>query len=546
MAAEIEVLVVGGGPVGLSCGLQLARAGVRTLLVERRPTLSQHPKAVGIHARTMEVFRGWGVADAIRTAGVPAERALGFGWLTRMTGFELGAIMLADDVERLMEFAQQCPEAPCFSSQTAVEPILLDAAQAHPSFEARFAAEATAVEQDDDGVVVTVRGQPVRARYVIAAEGVRSRLRELCGITETAGAPYGASINVYFRAPEISRYTKGRPFLLWWIVNRDTQGAFWPTGPDDRWIYNFSAAPGKEYREELCADLVRKAVGADDLDVDILSVLRWEHEQAVADRWRAGRVFLAGDSAHRFPPHGGFGMNSGIQDSTNLAWKLVAVLRWGAADELLDTYEAERKPVAEFNAEQCELNTKKMAETGWLMPDPAELAAVEEPEGAALRQRIAEAVPKQREQFFSQGQQFGYLYESAAVVPDGRPPERSTVAEYRETAAPGARAPHLWLEEGERSTIDLLDGGFVLLAGRAGAEWLDGARDLSIELGVPITTQVVDTAGAERYGIEDDGAVLVRPDGHVGFRARSSADAPLDELGRALDRILGLGERVSA
>ncbi len=567
MSHDVEVLIVGAGPVGLSTALQLGAEGVDTLVVERRSTLSRHPKAAGVHARTMEIFRQMGLADRIRAAGLPPGEALGFAWMTRVDGIELGSIMLADDAERLAEYAQQSPEAPCFIPQDKLEPILAEALAEHPSVELRFATEAVALDQDDTGVTVTLRERGdaserrVRARYVVAADGVRSRVRSLLGITETAAEPYGESVNVYFASEQLDALRRGRPYLLWWVVNADTQGAFWPVSHAHRWIYNFEgdvSLPDEHFDEELCTGLIRKAAGVDDLAIEILSILRWQHEQAVADRWRVGRVLLVGDAAHRFPPHGGFGMNSGVQDSANLAWKLAAVLRGRAGDALLDSYELERKPVAELNARQCTLNTKKMEETGWLMPDPSELAAIEEPEGAPLRERIAAAIPKQREQFFSQGQQFGALYASPAVIDDGREPVRSTVGEYRMTSTPGARSPHRWVTDADgarRSTIDLPQGGFVLLTGADGGAWLDAAAEVAPRHGVRLAAYRVAADGDLRpedgaafeaaFEVAADGAVLVRPDGHVGFRSAALPDDPADALDEALGRILASADHVA-
>jgi hypothetical protein len=261
-------------------------------------------------------------------------------------------------------------------------------------------------------------------------------------------------------------------------------------------------------------------------------------------------VFLAGDAAHRFPPHGGFGLNSGVQDTANLAWKLVAVLRGQAGDALLDSYEAERKPVAELNAEQVTVNTRRLQETGWLS-DRFDLGAIERPEGAELRAAIADAVPRQREQFHSLGQQFGMIYESSAVVPDGRPPVRSTIADYRMTSTPGARAPQVWLTaaDGRRlQTLDLIDGGFTLLAGSDGDGWMAAAATLRSMRDLPLSAYRVAEDGdlcftdsgsfGQSFEVERGGAVLIRPDGHVGFRARARPGDPAEALSKALTRIL--------
>jgi len=356
---------------------------------------------------------------------------------------------------------------------------------------------------------------------------------------------------------------------MYWVINPDTQGCFvWPD-VKDVWLYNFEPPPGEDpagYTPERCAEIICRAIGAPDLPLEIDAIVTWQYGHAVTDTWRSDRVFLIGDAAHRFPPHGGFGVNSGVGDVSNLAWKLVAALRWGAGDKLLDTYEKERKPVAEQNAHQSMLNTQRMQETGWLMPDPSVLDVIERPEGQALRETIAAAIPKQRERFFSHGQQFGYIYRSDAVIADGTEPEISSVSEYRPTAHPGARAPHLWLvnAQGEEySTIDLYSGAFILFAGAdEGVTWQDAAMRVAETSDVPISAFLFSQAAAggrsetlqqkpgeatwhSVFGITPSGALLIRPDGHILFRCPQLPASPVDELKQAIRHMLnkdGTGE----
>ncbi|MEY2476978.1 MAG: hypothetical protein QOG87_2293 [Actinomycetota bacterium] len=544
--------MVGGGPVGLSMALQLGRAGIRTLLVERRAGTSTHPRAFGIHGRTMEIFRQWGIAKEVRARGIPHERTRGVAWFTRLTGEELGRVMLADEAPA---DPGPGPEPPCFCPQPTYEGVLLDAVRREEHVAVEFRCEARAISQSDDGVEVTVHhldddaAEQVRARYVVAADGLASTLRTLLGIGESGTPAFGHTVNVQVRA-DLERYARDKPFVLMWIVNGDTQGTLAPAGADfTRWTYNFAGEPGAIYPDEHVIEQVRQAVGDPELDVEVLKVLPWTYDQAVAEHWRAGRVFLVGDAAHRFPPHGGFGMNSGIQDAQNLAWKLREVLRGGAGDTLLDTYEAERKPVAEFNGRQSLHNTESMKKTGWRMPDPAELSRIELPnEGRDIRARIAAGVPGQRDHFRSEGQQYGVIYTSDAVVDDGTVAEVSSVTDYRATGHPGARAPHVWLTRpyGEvLSTIDLWDGGFVLLSS-GDSRWEAAARTVSAD-GPPISVHAIGPDADLRdttcpwtslYGVGEGGAVLVRPDGHVGARF---SDLPKDaaaQLVSALRHIL--------
>jgi len=565
-AEEVDVIVIGAGPVGCACAMQLGRAGRSTALFERRSGLSRHPKAGGIHARTMEIFRRWGLAENIRAVGrgfsQPGASPTAFTWLTRLSGFELGRIDFGTQADREL-WATYSPEGPCFCGQDLYEPILFDALARHPSVRAQFGKRATISTLTDDGVEVEVSDEEtgrlerrVRARYLIAADGVRSPTRHALGVGESGFGAFGNSVNVQFRA-DLEQHRAGRQYGLFWIVNPDTQGALSWRRQANRWSYNFEAAPGEDpeaYTEDRCRDIIRRAAGDPTVDIEILSILHWKHDQAVTDKWRVGRAFFVGDSAHRFPPHGGFGMNSGVQDSANLIWKLDLVLSGAASDPLLDTYEDERKPVAEFNGEQCLENTRRMEETGWLLHDTTHLAAIEEktPHGEAVRKRIAAAIPQQREQFYSQGQQFGTIYRSAAVILDGTEPELSTVSLYRATGHPGARAPHLWLRDRDGrdlSTIDLFYDGFVILAGPDGREWARAAAEIAAEGAIRVEAYLIGAGGdylerpgersfTEVYGVDHDGAVLVRPDGHIAFRSKRLPGNAASTLSEAIGRLL--------
>jgi putative polyketide hydroxylase len=553
-----EVIVIGAGPVGLVSALQLGRAGIKTLVLERRGTFSVHPKAAGIHARTMEIYRQLGLSDSIRRNSVNYRGTFSVGWMTRLNGIELGNITVGATREELDLFESWSPEMLAFCSQDIYEPLFAEALEQYPSVELRMGCAANRIEQDNDSVTVWYAGEGgegmARACYVVAADGVRSPTRKLLGITETGLTPFGDSINVVFNA-DLETHRAGREYGLFWIVNAQTQGAFGWRQRGHLWSYNFEASVGEDpasYTPDRCAEIIRAAAGVSDVEIGIVSILHWKHDQSVTDRWRAGRVFLAGDAAHRFPPHGGFGMNSGVQDSHNLIWKLVGRLRWGAGDHLLDSYERERKPVAQRNGAQCVLNTRRMAATGWMQKGSAALAAIETPEGTELRERIRGAIAAQHEQFFSQGQQFGQLYSSAALIDDGTPIDESTVSVYRPTGRPGARAPHMWLEgaNGRRSTIDLSRGGFALLAARDGEPWLVAAAGAVEATNVPLAAfwigspeclqRPVDPCWEDVVGVGPQGAILVRPDGYVGARWRALPDNPQSALNTALAKILDL------
>lgn len=551
-----EVLIVGGGPVGLALGLQFAKAGIRALVVERRSRLSRHPKANGIFSRTMEAFRQWGIGEQVADIALPPEQCLGFVWLTRMTGMELGRIMFAENLQGLRsEYARHSPEIPRFAPQDRIEELLAAEIGKHAAVELRLGTKAVAVEEDEGGVSVTLERSDesrysVRAQYVVGADGSRSSVKALLGIREEAALPWGKSVNIYFESPAFDRLRRGRPYQLWWVVNADVRGAFWPVSHPYRWIFTPEGVPGADdgyYSPEVCADLVRKGAG-EDVELTILSSMVWHHEMAIARQWRVGRVFLAGDAAHRFPPHGGFGMNSGIQDAQNLGWKLIAVLRGRAGEGLLESYEAERKPVAEANAAQTVRNTELIKETGWFNPSASELEIIEAPSGQSVRDCIGAAVTRQRASVYSHGQQFGAIYASNAVVGDGTTPLCSSVEEYIESASPGARAPHLWVERGgiRSSIIDLFRmDRLVLCTSDESDLWRKAV------VGLPVDLPVV-SVGGERceyqsdtfrsvYGIDASGALLIRPDGHVAWRCARVGRDPTGDLNAVVSRVLARG-----
>jgi len=557
MSDNPEVLIIGGGPVGLSAALSLGRAGITCLVLERRTEFSRYPKANGVHARTMEIFREWGVAKPIKalTAGMPDEITI--AWMTRLNGIELGQLVLGETDEVSHVLDAQSPEQMSTVGQHMFEPVLAKVAGDLDSVTIRLGCEVIDFTYGEASVTATYTDQTgarctVVAQYVIGADGIRSVARRTLGIGEHGEASLGTAINVQFDA-DLESLLGGRRSPIIWIINADTQGAFIRDSPT-RWRYNFEIPPGADLdtvTQDRCEREVADAIG-EVVPLKIHHIWSWGHDQAVTDTWHEGRVFLAGDAAHHFPPHGGFGMNSGIQDVHNLVWKLIAKLRWGAGDGLLDSYEVERLPVAEFNGEKMMENTRQMEKTGFLSQDKSLLSVIETDAGEHVRRAIAEGIPAQRDQLASQGQQFGYQYSSAAIVPDGTEMVVSGVAEYRPTARPGARAPHSWVRfRGERiSTIDVYDGGFVLLTGPDNAGWVMAADQVRAELAVPVKVfglgadlapvdELIDDL-LKRYGLDPSGALLIRPDGFVGFRSNNRTDDEQKALSGALSQILDL------
>jgi 2-polyprenyl-6-methoxyphenol hydroxylase-like FAD-dependent oxidoreductase len=532
---DVPVLISGGGPVGLAASLLLSQHGVRSLLVERHPGTALTPKARGINARTMEVFRQCGIDAAVRAAGL-AEGGTGLiVWTETLAGREIERRVPGRAIAKNMAVT---PVKNCLCAQDDLEPVIRRYAEAAGLGELRFNTEMTSFSQKGDAVTgiltdrTTGEETPFTARYLISAEGAQSRVRRALGVKMIGEEKVYDSVNILFHA-DLTQWVKDRPAALYFVEQEDLRATFLTINGRDRWgflIHSSSKFGWKpeDFTPEFCASLIRKGVGLPDIPVTVLGVNPWEASAIVADRYRVGNVFLSGDAAHEMPPTGGFGLNTGVQDVHNLAWKIAAVLRGNADEALLDSYHDERQPLAEITTTNALANAMSMGRT----------------------ERQSGVLPR-REFLAEQGLIFGASYESTAVVPDGTPPAAidDPVTEYLPSARPGSRAPHVWLKRGNEpiSTVDLIGPHFVLLAGADGAAWQRAAQAAGPSW-PPLISHVIGSDGEVgdpdgkwqlAYGIDADGAVLVRPDGYVAWRSRSGASNPQAALRAAFDSLLG-------
>jgi 2-polyprenyl-6-methoxyphenol hydroxylase-like FAD-dependent oxidoreductase len=529
---DVPVLIVGGGPVGMLMSILLAEQGVDNLVIDRRRDVQSAPAAHVVNARTFEICRSVGIdADRLTRASQRPEDGAWARWVTTLTGDELGCLPF-ERLEQPDSLDDVTPTPLRNLSQHRFEPILREHAAQLAGSTACFATEW--VSATDDGTTFhsigrdTVSGQTstITSRYLIGADGAGSPVRRWCGIEMDGPHRLSSIIAIHVRA-DLRHLVADRPATLYWLTDPDSRGVFVAHDIDGTWVYMHPYDPDLESPDDFtvdrCACLFARAVGPEmtPRNVDIVGISPWTMTCQIAAHYRRGRCYLVGDAAHRFPPTGGLGLNTGVADAQNLAWKLAAVEHGWAAPNLLDTYEQERRPVAEHNAEESLRNAVQLLDVFTAIDDGGDVHG---------------AIDAQIGHFDTLGLQLGFVYEgSDAVVGDGTAARTADdpVHDYLPTTHPGARLPHAWVErDGSRiSTLDLVHPGrFVLLT--ESREWIDAAE--AVRDVVPLDTawfgvDVHDPTGAwrPRSGVGLDGAVLVRPDQHVAWRATTlPADAP--------------------
>jgi 2,4-dichlorophenol 6-monooxygenase len=556
---EVPVLVVGAGPAGMMSALLLASSGVPCRVVERRTGPQRAPAAHVVNARSFEICRAAGLDMAALEAASarPADAGLVL-WMTRLAGEELGRLPFEQQGDDVLD---STPTPLRNLSQHRFEPLLLERLRKEVGAEVCYGHEWEEAEQDAEGITSRVRDRKsgaryeLRSRWLLAADGAGSRVRSWLGIQPLGPDRIQSFVMIHFAA-NLRPLVAERPGVIYWISDPEASGCLVAHDIDSTWVFMHAFDPDREraedYTDEVCAELVRRALGTRAVEPRVLTVSTWTMTAQVAERYRSGRVFLVGDSAHRFPPTGGLGLNTGVQDAHNLAWKLSAVASGWAPESLLDSYEIERRPVAEENARQSLRNAAKLLEVAQALGLSQDRQASRARHAEVLsdpagRERVRAAIESQAEHFDMLGLQLGFAYEAGAVVPDGseRVVPANPVRDFLPSARPGARAPHAWLERRGRriSSLDLFAyDAFTLVAGPEGGSWTEAAAAVdAVPLRrVRIGRDVEDPDGRwmTLLGIEADGALLVRPDQHVAWRSRRGSHDPYGALLRALLRII--------
>ncbi|MGO1835229.1 MAG: FAD-dependent oxidoreductase [Actinomycetaceae bacterium] len=575
-----DVLVIGSGPAGSSAALFLADAGVDVLVLTKYRWTANTPRAHITNQRTVEIMRDMGLEDEIKKQATPHELMGNTAFCTSIAGEEFGRVQAwGTRPDREADYVQASPSLNCDLPQTYFEPILVSAAAARGA-RFRFDTEYLSLVQDDSGVTATVRDRRsghtyrVRARYVIGADGGRSSIAEQLGVPIKGQMDIAGSMNIVCHM-DLTELVGHRPSVLYWVLRPGATiggiglGLVRMVRPWNEWLITWGYdinQPPPDLTEDGAIEIVRDLVGVPDLPVTIRSLSLWGNNKAWATTNTVGRVFIAGDAAHRHPPSNGLGSNTSVGDSYNLAWKIAAVLKGQAGEGLLATYQDERAPVGE----QIVLRANKsIEEFGEILEalgvsegqSVAEMEATIESrkeateEGARRRKALREALRRKDYEFNAHGVELGQRYRSSAVVPDGTPEpvyERDPELYYHPTTWPGARLPHAWLGEDGRkvSTHDVCGKGrFTLLTSIGGEAWVRAATEVGPELGLDLGAHVI--GPGRRYtdlfddwarlsGVADDGVVLVRPDMHVAWRSERVTDDPAGDLRRVLREVLAL------
>jgi 2-polyprenyl-6-methoxyphenol hydroxylase-like FAD-dependent oxidoreductase len=544
MTQSTPVLVVGGGPIGLTLAMDLAWRGIPVIVAElRRRGETPSVKCNHVSARSMEIFRRLGVVQRLRNAGLPGDYPNDCSYRTTTTGIELARIPIPCRNERYTarggpDTWWPTPEPPHRVNQIYLEPVLNDCAADMPGLEVLYRTSVDAFTQDADGVTATARNldtgelTQIRCQYLVGCDGGRSEVRKRIGAT-LQGTPVVQRVqSSYIRAPRLLSMLPGKPAWVMFSLNPRRSGNVMAIDGRETWLVHNYLNDAEADFDSVDRDwAIRTILGVGpDFEYELLAKEDWFGRRLVADRFRKDRVFLCGDSAHLWVPYAGYGMNAGIADAANLAWLLAARIKGWGTERLLDAYEAERLPITEQVSHFAMNHSQSMAKQRSSVPETIEAPG---PEGEEARATLGKAAYDLNvQQYCCGGLNFGYYYEGSPIIAyDGEAAPGYTMYDFTQSTVPGCRTPHLWLDDG-RSLYDAMGQDYTLLRLDAGVD-VEPLCTHAKARGVPL--EVLDVASTEAPALYRHKLVLSRPDQHVAWRG----DAIPPDPQSLLDRITG-------
>lgn len=539
---ETDVVIVGAGPVGLAAAIELGQRGVRCIVVERNDRVGYSPRAKTTNVRSREHLRRWGIADALRRASpISPDRPSTVVFATRMNGPLIARFENAVSGSRARNhlYSEEAQWVP----QYVLEEVLRQCAQSLSGVAIRFETEFVSLTQAANGVTAQLRDTrngrmaTVRSRYLIGADGARSSVRDAIGATMIGEGAFSRNFSIIFRAPNLAARQIHGPAIMYWMVNEEMPSLLGPMDEEGLWTFMVTKLPDNTDPATIDAvDLIRRGTGLRDLAIEIVGTDLWVAHRLIADRYARGRVYLAGDACHLHPPFGGFGMNMGIGDAVDLGWKIAACLGGWGGDDLLASYEIERRPVHERTIAEAVHN---FGHTGSqiLRPDLEAPGVV----GEATRREVADLIEATKvREFKTLGIVLGLRYaDSPIIVADGSTPPPDHFMLYVPSAHPGCLAPHLWLADGS-SLYDHFGPGFTLLVTDGDARPADRLSKAAAKRNVPF--KVLAPANVRLRPRYEARFALIRPDQHVAWRGD---DIPAD-CDALLAQVTGASRKGSA